>query len=553
MPDDDLRRLALDATTDGVLAAAADPGFPIVYANAGFARLTGYTVDEVLGRNCRFLQGEGTDPAAVARISRALAGAEPCRLVLRNFRKDGTPFWNELALSPVRDGEGRCTHVIGILSDVSARVESREALERLARHDELTGLPTRAVLLERADRALRRLERHPAVVGILFLDVDALKEINDAHGHDAGDAVLVELRTRFGGALRATETLARLGGDEFIVLCEDLTADADATRIARRLVDALAEPIVLETTALDVTVSIGVVSTDDPHADVDDLVRAADAAMYRAKRAGGGRWALADAADAAATAERLRHEAELPGALEREELTVRYQPIVTLEGFILGVEALVRWQHPREGLLGPAAFLPAAESAGLGPALGAWVLDRACADAAGWVRALGGRPFEVSVNLSALDFADPALPDRVRHALAKHGLDPACLGLEIKEDFLGRSAPAQRERLDALRATGVRLVLDGFGDGGMGVRTLGRLEFDRVKIHRSFVADLGREEKLLSALLALGRSLELPSVVEGVETEAQAEEIARLGVRLAQGFFYAEPVTADAVPGLVRP
>jgi diguanylate cyclase (GGDEF)-like protein len=367
-------------------------------------------------------------------MATALRNGEECRVVVRNYRKDGEPFWNEVFLSPVTDGEGRIVSYVGVQHDVSGRVAHEAELTRMALHDALTGLPNRRLLDDRIRMALERSAREGGAVALLMLDLDQFKRVNDTLGHAAGDVLLCQVASRLGDALRSTDTVARLGGDEFAVLCApDLSSSVEA--VADRVLSVFAKPFQLGAHRLPVTSSVGMAVTQRGAASVATLMREADVAMYRAKRRGQG---LVERFDASASAhdikvERLELEVDLHQALEHGDLHVEYQPKVDLRtGDVRHVEALVRWDHPDRGRVPPAAFIPIAEATGTIKRIGAHVLETACRDAAQWHRR-SGEHLGFCVNLSAAELVSDDLLTLVRRALDRNGLSPSQIGFEWTE------------------------------------------------------------------------------------------------------------------------
>jgi diguanylate cyclase (GGDEF)-like protein len=421
-----------------------------------------------------------------------------------------------------------------VLLDRAARRQVREGeLQRLAFEDSLTGLPNRPYFEERIAATLA--SGTPAVVA--FLDLDDFKQVNDSLGHSAGDRLLTICGERLRRALRADDTVARLGGDEFAVLA---IGDVDSELLVDRLFDVLAAPVTLEGKRLHLRASIGIAGTDSG----SDLLRNADLAMYAAKASGSNRFAIfTDDMHVHALA-RLDRREQLERAIENEELVLHYQPIVDLDlGRAAGFEALVRWQHPTRGLLGPGEFIPLAEETGLIVPLGRWVLRQACAQASLWA----GAPY-LSVNVAGLQLEQDGFVDEVACALTDAGLDAGRLVLEVTESSLVGDLEA--ERLQALRRLGVRLAIDDFGTGYSSLSYLRRFPMDVLKIDRSFTRDACEDSALLNAIVAMGESLGLVLVPEGIEEPEQAEALRALGCRLGQGYLFGRPVPACELTGV---
>jgi diguanylate cyclase (GGDEF)-like protein/PAS domain S-box-containing protein len=450
--------------------------------------------------------------------------------------------------------------IVAMVSPLAAIAIERKTFEdRLAyqaQHDPLTGLPNRLLFVEFLTLALARSQRRQSTSAVLFLDLDRFKVVNDSLGHDAGDELMVNLSTRLCAAVRPGDTVARFGGDEFTVLCDDLSpgdARNQAIDVARRLLEVIEAPIQLNGEDQHLSASIGI-ALAGPADTPETLLRDADAAMYRAKADGKGRWELFDEAMRSSTRSRLETENALHRALERDELRVFYQPIVELDGGTCsGAEALVRWQHPDRGLVAPDAFIELAEETGLIVPIGAWVLEEACRQLVVWTANGQVTPgFTMAINLSARQLAQSDLVDRVADALERTGAPPAQVCLEITESVL--MAETTIEAIDALRALGVRLSIDDFGTGYSSLGYLRRFPVDSIKVDRSFVDGLGTEAEdsaIVAAVVGLGHALGLSVVAEGVETELQLAELGGLGCDRAQGFFFSPPQPADVFASVV--
>jgi len=425
-------------------------------------------------------------------------------------------------------------------------------LARLAYHDPLTELPNRALFAERLEAALTAAQQ-PGQVTVLMIDMDGFKQVNDSLGHAAGDRLLAAVATRLRTELGSAGLLARVGGDEFAVLLPDSTGPADGVLVAERLLAALAEPVEFAGRAIRVGASLGVARWTGPDRDADDLIRDADVAMYAAKAAGRARYRLFEPSLRRAAIARAELEADLRVALDRAEFELRYQPIVDLaSGALLGLEALVRWRHPRRGLLLPGDFVTVAEEIGVVGELDRWVLTEACGVAVGWQRLRPG--LGMSVNFSAGQFVRTDLMATVTRALVTAGLPPGSLTLELTETSLLDDAETTVSRLAALAALGVRVAIDDFGTGYSSLAYLRRLPVTAIKVDKIFVDEVASDPDavaLVRAILALASTFGLHTIAEGVETERQREVLAGLGCRAAQGYLFAEPLSARAVDALL--
>jgi diguanylate cyclase (GGDEF)-like protein/PAS domain S-box-containing protein len=451
-----------------------------------------------------------------------------------------------------RDEDGRVEFYSGVLHDISERKRFETELAHQATHDPLTGLPNRSLLLQRLEHALARARRQRSRVAVLFLDLDHFKVVNDSLGHDLGDQLLVTIAERLREALRPSDTVARFGGDEFVVLCEDLVGRRDAEAVAERVHEAISGPFTVDDREVFVGVSIGIAFPDAVPADGGTLIRDADAAMYQAKARGRSRWEVFDHDMRGRAVDRLDIENALRRALERRELRIHYQPIVSLEtGTIRSVEALVRWEHPERGLLLPDEFIAVAEETGVIVPIGAWVLEQACRQVERWrgtVAALDG--LSLAVNLSGRQLGDPALVDTVERSLVASGMPANQLQLEITESVLMDDVEASQETLVRLRGLGVRLGIDDFGTGYSSMSYLRRFPVDVLKVDRSFVDGLGHDASdsaIVNAIVTLAHTLGLAAVGEGVETYEQLAELRRLGCDFAQGYLISRPGAGEEV------
>ena len=454
-----------------------------------------------------------------------------------------------------------------LTAQIAERQRAEAQLAHQAYHDALTGLANRVLFRDRVRHALERAGRQAERVTVLFVDLDGFKRVNDSLGHLAGDRLLVAIAERLLNATRGCDTVARLGGDEFAVLLENVREDADAIRVAERVADSLANPVYVDGAALLVSASTGIARASlaetegGASASADELLRDADVAMYCAKAQGKGRYAIFEPRMHEMALERLALEAELRQALDREEFRLLYQPVVELEGSgIIGVEALVRWQHPTRGTLGPDVFIPVAEETGMIVPLGRWILRQACLQCATWRRehpqAGGPTGLGVAINVSSHQLLHPSLPGDVAAALDDAGLDPQALLLEITESALVQDTPAVLERLRELKLLGLRLAVDDFGTGYSSLSYLRRLPVDVLKIDKTFIDGLGHgrhDIALTRTIIGLGATLALRCVAEGVEDAEQQAHLKSLGCELGQGYLFARPLEADAVAGLLGP
>jgi diguanylate cyclase (GGDEF)-like protein len=438
-------------------------------------------------------------------------------------------------------------HAGFVLATSAANLTAWRISEQLL-HESLTGLPGRAVFLHRVRVALERTRRRGSRVAVLFVDLDRFKLLNDSLGHAAGDELLVSAAARIVTAVRRGDLVARLGGDEFAVLCEDVADEEEALAVARRIETLLSAPLTIRGVDIDPSASIGVAVASRHGCTAEELMEDADMAMYRAKERSDASCILFSEAMREHDRSRVETEAALRVALERDELSLVYQPIVAVaDAALVGVEALLRWQHPTRGNVPPADFIPIAEQSGLIVPLGRWILREACATVARTFPADGSRPY-VSVNLSTRQLSDPRLVSDVEHALASSGLEPERLALEITETILLAEGAQHMDALFELERLGVTIVLDDFGTGYSSLSYLQRLPIRVLKVDRSFVAPLGgavADESIVGAIAAMARALGIDIVAEGVEREEQLRSLRLLGIGFAQGYLLGRPAPAE--------
>jgi diguanylate cyclase (GGDEF)-like protein len=434
------------------------------------------------------------------------------------------------------------------------RKRSEVQLAHQALHDSLTGLPNRALFLDRLGVALDRSRRTSASVAVLFLDVDDFKQVNDTLGHSAGDRLLAGLAERLRKMLRPMDTVARFGGDEFTFLFEELESEREVVLIAERISRVAALPIQLDDGETSITVSIGIAMVADPNIPPETVIREADAAMYRAKELGRSRYELFDEASRQRAMDRLEFESALRHALERAELRVHYQPKVSLNGSpgVVGFEALVRWEHPERGLIGPSEFIPLAEETGLMLPIGEYVIQQALNQITRWRRSKPG--VTVSVNMSAGQLEDTGLVQMLTGAIRVSGSDASALTLEVAESAVNEDTELAIRTLEGIKAMGVRIAIDDFGTGSSSLTSLRQLPVDMLKIHESFVQDLGtssEQSPIVGAVVELGHALGMSVVAEGVETDKQLAELRALGCDGAQGYLFGRAVPEDEANALL--
>ena len=549
--EEGLSRLAaiVNSSSDAIVSRTLDG--TVVTWNPGAERLYGYTASEMIGQTTGQIFPPGMEDEVAAITERITRGESFQISESIRQRKDGSLVDIWFSTSPLRDVAGAIIGASVISRDITEQKEAQALIRWQAYNDALTGLPNRSRFHEELTAAIERGQP----LAVLFVDLDLFKHVNDSLGHAAGDQLLQEVASRFMRVLASSDMLARMGGDEFTLLLsgpEDHLEDA-AKQVAERLLASLARPIVIDGQELYVTASIGISLFPNDGTDAETLLKSADLAMYRAKDEGRSGWQVFTSALTEAARDRLVMENALRQALEREELTVFYQPQVDLKtSRVIGAEALVRWRHPEMGMIAPARFIPLAEETGLILPLGDWVLRQACRQAAVW--ACEGRPLRVAVNLSARQLGAPDLVRQVEAALAETGLDPRLLDLELTESALIAQGEGAADRLRRLRGRGVRVSVDDFGTGYSSLAYLRQFPLDMLKVDRSFIIDLAGPDKTSSqdravvrAVIDMAHALDLEVIAEGVETEAQRAALRSLDCDAMQGFLFSPPVPAECL------
>jgi len=553
--DREIRQAAMvfESTGEGVIII--DKLGRIVTFNQAFSDSSGYAREELAGRHIRILRSRRHRRAFYEQILRALFETGRWQGEVYTRKKSGEPVLEWLTLNSVRDSEGKVVQFVAVFSDVAIVKRSLQKLDHLAHHDTLTGLPNRLLLQDRLDHAIRRAHRQGHCVAVLFLDLDRFKNVNDTLGHAAGDQLLRIFAARLTLQVREGDTVARLGGDEFMVLLEDYRASEDPRIVAQKLLDSLQDPLHIQGQQLFISVSIGISLYPDDGLTVDELVRNSDAAMYRAKQRGKNSYHFYTSDLTESARESLRLESSLRLALGRGEFVLHYQPKWnTLTGAITGVEALLRWQHPQRGLIGPGAFLDTLEDCGLILQVGKWILQEACRQAQAW-RTEGLPPIQMSVNLSGQQITQGNLLPIITQTLAESGLDAHNLELELTEGFIMQQPDEAIGLLDALRETGISIAIDDFGTGYSSLSYLKQLPVQKLKIDRSFVRDIPADPDdmaITSAIVALGHRLQMSIVAEGVETNEQLAFLVSEGCEEAQGYLFSPPVSAQDLGPLLQ-
>jgi len=526
----------------------------IVFLNDAFTRITGLPVDQLNGVSPFELLQEATPGRELERIKDAFQRMLPIKAEVVTVSQDGVGISLEMDAVPLPDKGGRVTQWVAVLRDITERKQADAQIRQLAYYDTMTGLPNRLLLQEKLAAHVRKAMRRETGGALLFIDIDNFKTLNDTHGHDVGDALLVEVAKRIRQSVRRLDTVSRLGGDEFVVVLDSLHHDAgqaekQARRVCEKIVAAFKKPFNLKHYQHYTTPSIGVVLFDPEHlSQTDELLRRADMAMYKAKEAGRNGYQFFDTQMETELRQRVALETDLHAAIEKQEFILHFQPQYNQGHEIVGAEALVRWQHPVRGLIMPGQFISLAESTGQIVALGQWVLQEACYMLQHWASQPSLRHLVLSVNVSPKQYLQPNFVAEVQQMLADSGINPGNLKLELTESMLVDNVEDIIAKMAVLRQLGVCFSLDDFGTGYSSLSYLKRLPFDQLKIDQSFVRDMlnGHDhESIVNAIISLAQSLKLEILAEGVETEAQLNVLKDLGCEIFQGYYFTKPLALD--------
>ncbi len=552
-----LRKLSQAVEQSPAAVVITDAEGRIEYINHSFEEMSGYQAGEALGATPRLLKSGRMPDGFYRDLWETVRSGRQWYGEVVNRRKDGELYWVASSVSPIRDSAGRITHMVGVQEDVTVRKNYEEQLLHQANYDGLTGLPNRILALDRLSQALVRDQREGSMVALLFVDLDNFKQVNDSLGHEAGDTLLRATAERLVASVREGDTVARYSGDEFVVILPDMEEPQQTERVIKKILDAFRKPFSHDGHELFATTSIGVCVFPDDGDDPNMLLRNADAAMHRAKERGRNTSAFFEPGMNERAVHRLELEGLLRHALERNELFLLYQPIVELgaEGVTVGVEALLRWQSPQLGLVGPDDFIPLAEDTGTIVPIGAWVFEQVCRQMSEWHRA-GIVLRHVAVNVSPRQLRDPGFVELVRRIMGNCKLAGSSLQIEVTERLLMENVPEAKRILDELKGLGVSLSMDDFGTGYSSLGYLKGFPFDVLKIDRSFVRDIpgdADDAALAGAIIAMARSLGLKVVGEGVETREQLQFLTDHGCEMAQGFYFSRPVEPAAIAAMLSP
>ena len=525
----------------------------IIRVNEAFTKITGYHPEEVIGKDPRLLQSGMHDVSFYRGMWEKIGREGSWQGEIWDKRKNGELYPKWLTISSVKDKNGTVTHYVGSFTDLKEYREAQDKIQNLAFYDQLTGLPNRRLVLERLERALAVSDRNQLYGAILYLDLDHFKVINDTQGHDIGDEVLQEAARCIQAALKQVHTIARIGGDEFVVLLEEINEDpelaaAQAKVAGENLLEILGKAFVVNGKDYHGSASIGVTLFRGSRASVHELLKRGDVAMYEAKKAGRNALRFFDPVMQETLERRTQLEFDLRHALEGGQLQLHYQKRVGRGGRVRGAEVLLRWNHPRQGLVLPLDFIPLAEETGLIIPIGKWALEESCHQLRAWQANVKTRNLILSVNISALEFKQPDFVDTVKQLMAKTGIDPALLALEITESMLLENMEDYIDKMRQLRETGLSFALDDFGTGYSSLSYLKRLPINELKIDKSFVKDLGIDkngEAIVQTIIQMGKTLGMEVIAEGVETQTHCEMLGQYGCHNYQGYLFGRPVPLE--------
>jgi len=538
-----LAKKVFDVTREGIVVTNAD--VEIIAVNPAFTEITGYTFEEVVGKNPSILRSDLSDEDFYRRMWQELEKWDCWEGEIWNKKRSGEVYPAWLTINVTRDDGGAISEFIGVFTDITRRKADEEKVWHQANYDRLTDLPNRALLMDRARTALDRARREHTSMALMFVDLDRFKHINDHYGHAVGDELLIEVAGRFAHVLRQSDTVIRLSGDEFIVLMPVIHRVVDAGRVAQKVIEILSQPCLIAGHTLSISASAGVTVFPGDGDDIDTLLRHADMAMYKAKEQGRNQYLFFDQQMNLEAEYRNEIERQLQTAIEQHQLVMYYQPVVDLSNNrITHAEALIRWQHPQRGLLLPGDFVPVAENSGLIMRLGEWVIQNVCRQMDAWRDAFGAT-LQVSLNISSNQMVHANLEAQLASAMHIHHSAAGYLSLEVKEHVFSEGVDVIRARLETLQQMGLHFMIDDFGTGFSSMRDLRQLPFDALKIDRSFIAGIDSDAEqgvLVRSMINIAHSLNLKVVAEGIEREAEAEFLRDSGCDCGQGYLFGKPV-----------
>ena len=553
--EDQVRKLSRAVEQSPIIIIITDVNGNIEYTNPMFTRVTGYTKEDVFKKNLYTVKPNRMSPEEYKQLWNAVAAGATWRGELCNEKKTGELYWESMTISPIKDFQGDITHFLVVSEDVTERKQAETTIRQMAFYDTLTSLPNRSLFNDRLSMAMVHAGRKEESLAVLFLDLDHFKLVNDTLGHAVGDLLLKAVSERLAGCIRKGDTVARLGGDEFIVLLPGIKRREDASDVAEKIVEKITHPFLVGNHELIVTTSIGVAIYPDDGKDLDTLLRNADIAMYHAKEHGRNNFQYYNNALYIKVSRKRLLESKLRHALERKEFLLHYQPQVNINtGQIVGIEALLRWNHPELGMVSPLEFIPLSEATGLIVSIGEWVLSTACSQVKAWQDA-GLPKIRIAVNLSTHTFQRQNFVERVIHTLNETRLSPRFLELEITESTAMQNVEATITKLGKLHVMGIQIAIDDFGTGHSSLNYLRKFPIHTLKIDQSFVKDVTTnpgDASIVSAIIALAKSLKLKVVAEGVETREHFSFLKEHQCEEAQGYLFHKPAPPESIETILR-
>lgn len=541
-----LSHIAFKASTEGMIVT--DASQTILLVNPAFTQITGYSEEEAIGKTPKILQSGRQGPEFYKAMWRELDETDHWQGEIWNRRKNGEIYPEWLSVTQVRDGQGKASYCIGLFSDITKRKQAEEKIYHRANHDALTGLANRMLFSERLEQTIKQSRRTEQRTAVIFVDLDHFKQVNDTLGHNVGDLVLEETAKRLQRCVRETDTVARASGDEFLILLTDVTGRRDATQVSEKILNMLSQPFLFHEQDIFIGASCGITIAPDDGIDAARLIKNADMAMYKAKSSGRNAFHFFSRKMNTSAKERTMLEWDLRKAITEKKLVVHFQPIVDLktQGTI-ALEALVRWNHPEQGLLLPEAFIPLAEESELISKIDQWVIRTGCEQVKAW-RDRYGLAISLSVNMSRRQFRDTALWDFMARSLDESGLPPEAFMIEITESLMLDSKNEFSKKLQRFRKMGIKTAIDDFGTGYSSLSRLLQDPIDLMKIDPSFIHGIeinSKKKALLENIIRMGRSLNMSVLAEGIETEKTFLLLKEMGCDLGQGYFFCPPCSVE--------